>query len=73
MQEGSRIEAIKIALRQLQRRFGLLDETTQAHISALPLEQVEELSDALLDFGALADLTAWLQQHPLPANPAVTQ
>ncbi len=46
----------------------MLDEAAQTHIRALPLEQLEDLSDALLDFSALADLTAWLQQHPLAAD-----
>jgi hypothetical protein len=62
-QEGS----AGILLRQLQRRFGPLDEATEAHIRALSLEQLEELSDALLDFASLSDLEAWLQQHPQPS------
>ena len=62
---------VETALRQLQWRFGVLDEAAQAHIRALPLAQVEELSDVLLDFKALADLTAWLQQHPLAGKPVV--
>ncbi len=68
---GMKKEAISIAVRLLQRRFGLLDEATQSHIRALRLEQAEELTDALLDFSSLADLTAWLQQHPLPVAATV--
>ncbi len=64
-QEGS----AGFALRVLHRRFGALDEATQAHIRALSLEQLEELSDALLGFAALSDLEAWLQQRPLPSPP----
>jgi len=67
-QEGLQVGAAEITLRQLQRRFGALSEAMQAHIRALPLEQLEELSEALLDFAALSDLELWLQQHPLPAS-----
>ena len=72
IQQGLKLGVVGMALRQLQRRLGLLDDATQAHIRALPLEQVEELGDALFDFEALADLTAWLQQHPASAEIAVS-
>ncbi len=68
---GIKKGTIGTALRLLQRRFGLLDETTQSHIRALPLEQAEELTDALLDFSSLVDLKVWLQQHPLPVAATV--
>ena len=71
MQVGSHTQAMKTALRQLQRRFGALDEAAQTHIRALPLDQLEDLSDALLDFSTLVDLTAWLQQHPSLAATSV--
>jgi hypothetical protein len=40
---------------------------TTAQIKALPLEQLEALADALLDFQGPADLAAWMA-----ANPAYT-
>ena len=55
-QEG---EAV-VTLRQLNRRCAPLSEATTAQIQALPLEQLEALADALLDFQGPADLTAWL-------------
>lgn len=70
LQKGLKAGVIGVILRLLQRRFGPLDEATQAHIRALPLEQLEELSEELLDFSAPADLAIWLQQHPLPIQPA---
>ncbi len=57
-----------LTLRLLQKRFGILDEAKQSHILALPLEQLEGLSDALLDFTTPADLEAWLRQHPRPST-----
>ena len=47
-------------IRQLNRRCGPLTGATTAQIQALPLDQLESLADALLDFQGPADLTAWL-------------
>ncbi|MCT0217071.1 DUF4351 domain-containing protein [Synechococcus sp. CS-1330] len=59
-QEGRRDEAAAVTLRLLNRRCGPLSEATTAQIQALPLEQLEALADALLDFQGPADLAAWL-------------
>ncbi|QPN71494.1 DUF4351 domain-containing protein [Synechococcus sp. CBW1108] len=53
-------EAAKMTLRQLNRRCGPLSETTTAQIQGLPVEQLEALADALLDFQGPADLASWL-------------
>ncbi|MCP9877926.1 DUF4351 domain-containing protein [Cyanobium sp. A2C-AMD] len=37
-----------------------MSEATTVQIQALPLEQLESLTDALLDFQGPADLSAWL-------------
>ena len=52
-----------VALRLLNRRCGPLSEATTARVQALPLEQLEALTEALLDFGGPADLTRWLAEH----------
>ena len=57
---GEAREAAKMTLRLLSRRCGPLSEATTAQIQVLPLEQLEALADALLDFQGPADLTAWL-------------
>ena len=49
-----------MALRLLNRRCGPLSEATTAQIQALPVDQLEALADALLDFQAPADLAAWM-------------
>ena len=59
-QEGEAHGEAKVTLRQLNRRFGPVSEATTAQIQALPLEQLEALADALLDFTGPADLSAWL-------------
>ena len=60
---GRTAEAAAVALRQLNRRCGPLSEATTARIQAMPLEQLEALTEALLDFSGPADLTRWLAQH----------
>jgi predicted transposase YdaD len=53
----------KVILRLLNRRCGLLSNATTAEIQVLPMDQLEALADALLDFTGPADLTAWLAAH----------
>jgi predicted transposase YdaD len=57
---GEAREAAKMTLRLLSRRCGPLTDVTTAQIQVLPLEQLEALADALLDFQGPADLAAWL-------------
>ncbi len=60
---GRAAEAAAVTLRQLNRRCSPLSEATSTNIQALPLEQLEALADALLDFSGPADLAAWLAKH----------
>ncbi len=53
-----------LILRLLRRRLGTLSKTQQARVQALPVEQLEDLGEALLDFSATADLETWLAKHP---------
>ncbi|MFM7635037.1 MAG: DUF4351 domain-containing protein [Cyanobacteriota bacterium] len=52
-----------VTFRLLNRRCGPLSDATTARIKALPLEQLEALAEAVLDFGSPADLAAWLAEH----------
>ncbi|MBD1809745.1 Rpn family recombination-promoting nuclease/putative transposase [Microcoleus sp. FACHB-SPT15] len=52
-----------LIIRQLTRRFGSVDPTTQERIQSLSNLHLEELSEALLDFSAITDLTLWLDEH----------
>jgi predicted transposase YdaD len=61
--EGRRVEAAAMTLRQLNHRCGPLTAATTTRIQALPLEQLEALGLALLDFSAAADLAAWLDAN----------
>ena len=48
-----------LVLRQLRRRFGMLDAEHEAMVASLPVEQLEDLGDALLGFQCLQDLNSW--------------
>jgi predicted transposase YdaD len=50
----------KVTLRLLSRRCGPLTAEQENVIRSLPLERLEALVEALLDFESMADLNAWL-------------
>jgi predicted transposase/invertase (TIGR01784 family) len=54
---------VSILMGQLTQLIGDLSNVTQAKISTLTLEQLEDLSLALLQFRKLSDLEAWLSEH----------
>lgn len=60
---GRSAEAAVVALRQPSLVCGPISEATTSRIQALPLEQLEALSEALLQFRGPADLTTWLAEH----------
>jgi predicted transposase YdaD len=63
-------EGQALILRQLNRRVGNISIADadgkpcdlEAQIKTLPLAQLEELGEALLDFSQVADLVAWLER-----------
>ena len=63
IEEGRLEGEVQVTLRLLNRRCGPLSEATTARIQALPLQQLEALTDALLDFSGPADLAVWLAEH----------
>ena len=54
-----------LILRQLTRRVGELPKDIRQQIETLPLEQLENLGEALLDFTSIADLQAWFNQEKI--------
>jgi predicted transposase YdaD len=58
--EGRQEGELEITLRQLRRRCGDLRLEQEARIRTLPLERLEALAEALLDFKGPADLKDWL-------------
>ena len=59
-QEGRQEGELELALRLLRRRCGELTPQQVARIHSLPLERLEALAEALLDFQNHQDLDAWL-------------
>ena len=50
----------KVTLRLLSRRCGPLSAEQESVIRSMPLERLEALAEALLDFEGMADLHAWM-------------
>jgi predicted transposase/invertase (TIGR01784 family) len=62
LQEGKQEECILLLSRLLRRKFGLQPqlENCLQELTSLPLEKLEDLADALLDFNGVSDLETWL-------------
>lgn len=63
LQAGKQEEAVAMITRQLNRRFGSLSPELQERLRGLTLAKLEELSEVLLDFSAIAQLETWLHQE----------
>jgi predicted transposase YdaD len=64
IEQGIERERKSLILRLLTRRVGPVPNRLTTTIQSLSLDQLEALGEALLDFTGLADVEAWLQQHP---------
>ena len=62
-EQGVREEAAELVLRQLRRRFGSVSADDAATIGGLSRAELEDLAEALLEFGSPVDLKAWLAHH----------
>ncbi len=61
IEKGAVQEARSLILRLLSRRVGVLSSEVRSQVEALPLEQLESLGEALLDFSSAVDLDEWLR------------
>ncbi len=59
LEAGRQQEAAALALRQLTRRFGEVEERSRVRIADMPLPRLEQLAEDLLDFAGPDDLLAW--------------
>jgi len=62
-QEARQKGEATLVLRQLARRLGQVTPEVRSQIQQLPVAQLEELGEALLDFSSAQDLTDWLENH----------
>ena len=61
LREGQQLKGATLILRQLtRRRFSQLAPVVRSLQKRLPVVQLEELGEALLDFSSVQDLTDWL-------------
>lgn len=63
IEEGIEQGKLRLIVRLLERRFGVLSSESKIRIAQLSASQLENLGEALLDFTTLSDLTTWLQAH----------
>jgi predicted transposase YdaD len=63
LQEGRQEGELHLVLRLLRRRLASLPAPVEKQVCALPLSDLEQLGEALLDFSTLSDLKKWLREH----------
>jgi predicted transposase/invertase (TIGR01784 family) len=64
-QQGEMKATQALILRLLNRRVGNLSPAVEMRVKALPLVRVEDLGEALLDFGQMSDLMTWLDANQI--------
>jgi predicted transposase YdaD len=52
-----------LVLKQLDRKLGNITPEIRSQVNSLSIEQLESLGEALLDFGQMSDLMAWLDTN----------
>jgi len=62
IQQGKQTGAAEVTLRVLRRRFGAVGPRIEQRVTSRPVEQLEELGEALLDFTSLEDVERWLSE-----------
>ncbi|WP_373543751.1 DUF4351 domain-containing protein [Chamaesiphon sp.] len=56
-------EGRALVIRILNRKLGNLNLEPMARVNSLPIDRVESLGEALLDFSQMSDLLAWLDAN----------
>ncbi len=63
IQKGRTETAQSIAMRLLNRQLGIVSPRTEIRIKKLSAKELEELTEATLDFKSYSDLDSWLQKR----------
>jgi predicted transposase/invertase (TIGR01784 family) len=61
--EGKAEGKVELIIKLLNRQVGKLSKKTTAKIEQLPIQQLEQLGEDLLNFNKPKDLAAWLENH----------
>jgi predicted transposase YdaD len=64
-QQGEMKATQALILRLLNRQVGNVTPAVEIRIKALPLLLLEDLGEALLDFGQMSDLMGWLDANQI--------
>ena len=62
-QQEGRKKTVDLLLRLLKRRCGKLSIAQKSQVRSLPITDIENLAEALLDFQGIADLEIWLREN----------
>ncbi|MEQ8538361.1 MAG: Rpn family recombination-promoting nuclease/putative transposase [Coleofasciculus sp. D1-CHI-01] len=62
-EKGRLQEAIALVMRLLNKRFGEVPEVISTKVERLPLQDLENLTEEILDLNRLEDLERWLDEH----------
>lgn len=62
-ERGKKQEALQLILRLLTRRFSPIEPEIEQQIRTLPITQLEDLAEALLDFSSQSDLVNYLGNY----------
>ena len=62
-EKGRLQEAIALVRRLLKKRFEELPEAISTQVESLPLQDLENLTEEILDLNRLEDLERWLAEH----------
>jgi predicted transposase/invertase (TIGR01784 family) len=54
-----------VVLKQLDRKLGNITTEIRSRVNNLSIEQLESLSESLLDFGRMSDLIGWLDTNQI--------
>ncbi|MGV0105091.1 DUF4351 domain-containing protein [Nostoc sp. DSM 114160] len=65
-ERGKKQEALQLIMRQLTRRVSAIEPEIEQQICTLPITQLEDLAEALLDFSSQTDLVNYLGNISLP-------
>ena len=63
MERGMERGKSELIVRNMRRLIGEISPDIQTQICELNLENLDDLGDAMFDFGSSSDLVTWLQQH----------
>lgn len=69
-QEGRQEECLALVTRLLRRKFGIQLELDQSlmQLQTLPVEKLEDLTEAIFDWTEVSDLTEWLRRQLAEIN-----